>query len=147
MGVTLLASAAQTASGTQDLQDNFSGLASASLLLNLTAAATEVGDTLDVYIQHSADCGTTYDDFVAFTQMLGNGGAKKFVAEWSALDSPESELHAPADAALAAGVLQGPKGGKWRIKWVIVDVATTGNASFTFSIDAELHRRDGRLER
>jgi hypothetical protein len=132
--VTLVSSAARTASGTQavtitapDLYD------SAVFLLSVSAAATEVGDTLDVYVQSSPDGGTTWDDFIHFTQVLGNGGAKKHLASWAQWITAESEMKAPADAALAAGVLQGPVSGTWRVKWVVVD-AGTANASFTFSV-------------
>lgn len=131
----LLASAARTASGTSD--DIAVGpYASATFLLEVTAAATAVDDTLDVYVQQLVrpdDVTPIYDDFVHFTQVLGNGGAKRFIGEQSSMASPESELHAPADAALAAGILQGPKFGIWRVKWVIVD-AGADNASFTFGL-------------
>lgn len=98
-------------------------------------AATDATDTLDVYVQHSPDGGTTYDDFVHFTQVLGNGGAKKYIATWFRDMAPETEMKAPADASLAAGVLQGPIGSTLRVKWVVVD---SGNAdqSFTFKVEA-----------
>lgn len=131
---TILASAARTASSTQALSADMTRIRSAALLLDVTVAATAVDDTLDVYLQHSPDDGTTWDDFVHFTQVLGNGGAKQYIAEWSGFVSPESEMHALQDAAMGAGVLQGPKSGKWRLKWVIVD-AGADNASFTFSVD------------
>lgn len=110
---------------------------SAVFVLDVTAAATDVGDTLDVYIQHSPDNGATWDDFVHFTQVLGNGGAKKFIAIWHKQVTPESEVHAPADGTLAVGVLQGPVGSLWRWKAKITDAGTV-NASFTFSIKADL---------
>ena len=143
---TLLASAARTASGNSGalpttLVDNPELIRSARFLLKVTAAATEAGDTLDVYVQSSYD-ETNYDDVVHFTQVLGNGGAKTFIAEWQRDVSPESELHAPQDAAIAAGVIQGGKlAAPLRIKWVIVDVATFGNQSFTFSVQAEFEYR------
>ena len=132
--ITLVPSAARTASGTQAVTINAPNLYdSAVFLLSITAAATDVGDTLDVYLQHSPDGGTTYDDFAHFTQVLGNGGAKKYLASWAHWVTAESEMKAPADGGLAAGVLQGPVGSTWRIKWVVVD-AGTANASFTFSV-------------
>ncbi len=131
----LVASAARTANGNSGALylTHASGMRAAAFLLNVTAAATDAGDTLDVYVQHSSDGGTTYDDFIHFTQVLGNGGAKKFVAHWVGTIAPTSALHAPADAALAAGVNQGPIGDTLRVKWVIVD-AGTANVSFTFSV-------------
>jgi hypothetical protein len=137
---TLLASAARTASGTSTLAPPFGGdFKAAVFLLSVTAAATDVGDTLDVYLQSSVDGGTTWDDFAHFTQVLGNGGAKKYLATWTSLVSPESELKANADAALAAGVLQGPVGSPWRVKWVIADAGTV-NVSFTFSLSVSVTR-------
>jgi hypothetical protein len=112
------------------------GVKALILQLTVSAAATESGDLLDVYVQHSPDDGTTWDDFIHFTQVLGNGGAKKFIATWMRDVTPESELKAPADASLAAGVLQGPISPTLRVKWVIVD-ASTDNASFTFSVTAQ----------
>lgn len=131
--ITLVSSAARTASGTQAVTIPAPNLYdSAVFLLDVTVAATDVGDTLDVYLQHSPD-GTTWDDFAHFTQVLGNGGAKKFLASWAHWVTAESELKAPADGALAAGVLQGPVSSTWRVKWVVVD-AGADDASFTFSV-------------
>lgn len=137
--MVILPSEARTSSNVAANTGNFGNIHAAAFLLTVSAAATEVGDTLDVYLQSSIDGGTTWDDFVHFTQVLGNGGAKKYIAYWNALPSPESELGAPTDATLAAGVKQGPIGEKIRTKWVIVD-AGTANASFTFKIDASLVR-------
>lgn len=134
---TLVASAARTASGNSGaitpFANKFNSVQAVVFLLIVSAAATDAGDLLDVYIQHSPDDGTTWDDFAHFTQVLGNGGAKKFIATWNRDVTPESELKAPADAALAAGVLQGPVSPTWRVKWVVVDAGTV-NVSFTFSI-------------
>lgn len=140
MPITLLASAARTASGTASITaiPHPELVRSAVFQLDVTAAATEVGDLLDVYLQHSPDGGTTWDDFVHFTQVLGNGGAKKFLASWRGDVVPETEMKAPGDATLAAGaVVQGPVGKSWRVKWVVVDAGTV-NASFTFSLSADL---------
>src|ERR1051325_11319265 len=131
----LLPSGARVVSGTADLSRKFYNIQAAAFLLNVTVAATAAGDTLNVYIQSSMDAGTTWDDFVSFTQVLGNGGAKKFMAYWNGMITPETELGAPGDGVLAAGVKQGPIGEQVRIKWVIV----SGSApSFTFTMDASL---------
>ena len=137
----LLPSAARTVSGTLVLPGDFTDLASAVFLLDVTNADTEAGDTLNVYIQHSPD-GVTYDDFVSFAQFIGTAAAANRRATWSALAAPETEHAATGDAVLAVGtVVQGPTAGKWRIKWVIVDVATLGNQSFTFSVSMDAQRR------
>lgn len=137
MSLSLVASAARTSSNNSGALTPFGQkvgrLKAALFFLSVTAAATESSDTLDVYVQHSPDDGTTWDDFIHFTQVLGNGGAKKFIASWTRDVTPESELKAPADGSLAAGVLQGPIAPTIRVKWVIVDSGTQ-NASFTFSL-------------
>ncbi len=130
----LVASQAVTASGNSrsSAVGLHGGTVAAEVLLNVTAAAAAVGDTLDVYVQGSVDGGTTWDDVIHFTQVLGNGGAKKFLARWQGLIASTTPLAAPQDAALAAGVAQGPHGLLWSVKWVI------GGATpaFTFSVAA-----------
>lgn len=130
----LLSSGARIASGEQVSLGGYSQITSAVIQLTVSAAAAAAGDTLDVYIQHSVDGGTTYDDFVHFTTVLGNGGAKKFLAFWSGLVAPETELGAPTDGTLAVGVKQGQTGSKWKTKWVIAG----GTPNFTFKVDADL---------
>lgn len=136
---TLLASAARTSSSTAAVTiSNLQLVRSLVVQLDVTAAATDVGDLLDVYLQHSVD-GTNYDDFIHFTQVLGNGGAKKYLAHWHRDVTPTTAQHAPNDGALAAGVAQGPVGcSAWRVKWVVVD-AGTDDASFTFSVKAQVN--------
>lgn len=134
MAETLRASTVTTASGSLALTPSQVGrIVSAVFLLDVTAAATDVDDTLNVFLQHSVDGGSTYDDFVAWTEVLGNGGAKAEQAHWSRVALPESELRAAVDAALGDGVLQGPVGNDWRLKWTIVDPGA-GTASFTFAV-------------
>ncbi len=103
------------------------------MLLSVTAAATAAGDTLNVFVQASNDGGTTWNDVIAFTQVLGNGGAKKFEAEVNLNVAPTVAMGAPTDATLAAGSInQGPHGTLWRPKWTVVN---NTSPSFTFSID------------
>jgi hypothetical protein len=131
---TLVASRTETASGTASVGVRSpADLDVSTFLLSVTAAATEVGDKLNVYMQSSPDGGTTYDDFLHFTEVLGNGGAVKHIAIVNFRVTPTSSLHTPNDAGLSVGVNQGPVSNLWRAKWVVVD-ASTDNASFTFSI-------------
>lgn len=110
---------------------HFEQIVAATFLLNVTVAATGAGDTLDVYVQHSIDDGTNFDDFIHFTQVLGNGGAKKLRAQWLMYGgSPTVPLGPYLDATMAAGVNQGPIGGFWRTKLVVVG----GTAAFTFTL-------------
>jgi|SRR6185295_9128788 len=127
-----------TADGNKVIVGDFGNIVAASFLLVVLAAATEVGDTLDVYIQSSID-KNTYDDFIHFTQVLGNGGTKQYIAYWNALMAPEAEIAAPADATMSVGVKQGPIGSTLRVKWKVVD-AGTANASFTFALAANFVR-------
>lgn len=137
---TLVPPAERTASGTGSVSLSHSYVIEAAVFqLSVTAAATDSDDTLDVFIQHTVDGGTTWDDFVHFTQATGDGGAVTYLASWQSNATPESELKAPADAAMAAGVLQGPAAGEWRVKWVVVDSNGAGGAgdedvAFTFAV-------------
>lgn len=128
----LLASQTVTASGNSrsSAVALHGGTIAAEVLLSVTAAATAAGDTLDVYVQAAVD-GTSWDDVIHFTQVLGNGGAKKFLARWQAQIAPTTALAAPQDAALSAGVAQGPHGLLWSVKWV---VASASSPSFTMSV-------------
>jgi len=140
-GVTLLASAARTANGTATITAFDPSLAdSVTFFLDITAAATQVADKLDVYVQHSWDGGTTWDDFAHATQADGNGGAVSYLMFWCrACTAPEDEERVEADAALAeASVLQGPTGSTWRLKWVITETGAD-DESFTFSVTADSH--------
>lgn len=98
-----------------------------------TAAATAVGDTLDVFIQ-ALIAGTpgagTWADVVHFTQILGNGGAKTFVAH---INAGQAEAMFDNSAALAAGSIRNIIGDYWRIRYV---VASSSAPSFTFSVVA-----------
>ena len=136
---TLLASAARTA-GTANgsavaLKNSTRALA---FLLNVSAAATDAGDTLDVKIQHSPDQGTTWDDIAHFSQVLGNGGAVKEMAFISLDASPEDELRVPSTALSAGSVMQGPVFPYIRAVGVIVDA--DGDGGFTYSVTMQAIR-------
>ena len=97
--------------------------------LDLTAAATDVIDTLDVYVQANVD--GTWIDVVHFTQCLGNGGAKQFVAKTCrGLADSEFSLATALGAAAVRHILSD----QYRVRWAIVDA--DANASFTFSVSA-----------
>jgi hypothetical protein len=142
--VVLLPSTTVTASGVSTSTGGYGRISAtdvmwAEFLLNVTAAATAAGDTLDVYIQATSDDGTTWDDFVHFSQILGNGGAKKELFRWQGMIAPTTDHAAPADASLAvATIKQGPHGTVWRVKWV---VASASAPSFTFSVTGSGHEK------
>ena len=134
--VNLLASATKTGNGTSDLVTGVRSYRGITVELDVTAAASDVDDTLNVYVQRQLP-GGDYDDIVAFTQVLGNGGAKRFVADVM-FDSQASDERVARDAALATGtVVAVPFGDVLRVKWVIVDPGG-GAVSFTFSVAATL---------
>lgn len=136
---SLVASAARTVSGVSTGIAFPEPTTTAQFVLRVTAAGTLVGDTLDVYLQTSYDGGTSWDDFAHVTQVLGNGGAKAFIVDWARDVTPTTPLKAVQDAAMAAGVNQGPVGSLIRAKWVIVNGG--GTHSFTFDLLMDPHRR------
>lgn len=101
-------------------------------VLDVTAAATDVGDTLDVYVDTSFDGGASFVNIGHFSQVLGNGGAKKYIMSFkpSPVAASNSVL-ATADQA-AAAALQIGFGDRFRYRATTVDA--NANASFTFSL-------------
>lgn len=100
-----------------------------AFVLDVTAAATDAGDTLDVKVQCRLD-GTNYVDVCSFTQVLGNGGAKRHIGKINT-DIAQAMF---ADAALAAGSIRNLIGEVWRVSYTQVDA--DNNASFAFSVTA-----------
>ena len=108
----------------------------ATIILNVTAAATEVDDTLDVYLDTSYDGGTTWVNIAHFTQVLGNGGAKEFAVN-IINKNPVAEIDVAADAA--AGTIRAlALGDRIRYRSVAVDAGGVA-ASFTFGLVAFLN--------
>lgn len=134
--VELLASAARVDAGSQTGSTITIGDAERVLIvLNITASATEAGDTLDVFIDVSWD-GTNWYNAVYFTQQAGNGAAAKEIAVLDAAytTDPDAVLAITADAA--AGVVRQQLIGPYmRVRWVVTEV-TTDNASHTFDVQA-----------
>lgn len=129
--IALLASGAKTVTGTSAVV-KLPGMVNAFVFtLDVTAAATAVDDTLDVAVQTKVD-GTNWVDVCAFTQVLGNGGAKRFGMKTVA---GGSQAIYTAGASLAADAIRNIIGDEWRVRWTIVDAATD-DASFTFSVNA-----------
>lgn len=99
------------------------------LVLDVTAAATDAADTLDVVIQTSIGAAAV-KDCCYFTQVLGNGGAKCHVAK---IVVPVAETMY-SYAALAAGNIKNILGDTINCKYTMVDA--DGDGSFTFSVSA-----------
>jgi hypothetical protein len=96
---------------------------------DLTAAATDVGDTLDVKVQ--TNLGGLWVDVAYFTQMLGNGGTKRFAAK---IMAQTAFALGDVAGALTAGNVRHLFGDEWRVNYVTVDA--NANSSFTFSVYA-----------
>lgn len=99
--------------------------------LNLTAAATDAGDLLDVLVDTSMDGGTTWINIVHYTQLLGNGGAKR---ETMVISPTGNVGTAPLNTAadLAAAGVRHVLGSQYRVRYVQVDADS--DAVFTFTV-------------
>jgi len=128
---TLAALAARTASANGDGVE-ITGRRKWIFLLNVTASATDAGDTLDVYVDFSIDGGTTWINAVHFTQQAGNGAAKKEYAVLDGTTPGTSVVVATSDAASAA-VRPAAFGPLWRARWAIADTGGD-DASHTFGV-------------
>jgi hypothetical protein len=106
-----------------------SSMNAVSFVLDVTAAATDAGDTLDVKVQTLLG-GAVWVDAVHFTQVLGNGSALKHVAKIMA-DTAQAMF---ADGALGAGSVRHLMGDEWRVHYTQVD--GDSNGSFTFTVNA-----------
>jgi hypothetical protein len=92
--------------------------------LNLSAVPAGGTPTLDVYLQTSADGGTTWRD-VAHTQFAAAALHRFF--QFSDEAGASTSVLAASDAALAGEtVAQGPWGDMLRLKWVFAAGASTG---------------------
>ena len=122
---TLQASAEQTATGTGTATICPQASEAIAFTLDVTAAATDVGDLLDVYVQTKID-GTNWVDVVHFTQVLGNGGAKRYMAKIIAgVATAEFEN----GTALGAAAVRNLMGTEYRVRWTVTD-AGSDNALF-----------------
>jgi hypothetical protein len=98
-------------------------------VLNVTAAATEVTDTLDVYIDTLFGTAT-WINIAHFTQILGNGGAKaRFVVTVPANMLTTDDVSTDC----AVGVSRGVVGSQFRGRYIEVDGGGAAS-SFTFSL-------------
>ena len=131
--VTLAASAERTtgASGT-----GTSALAlcrRVQVLLDITASASQAGDTLDVYVDVLAPDGATWVNAVHFTQQAGNGAARKEIATLDPANPGTSVVNVTSDAN-AAAVRPALWGSQMRARWAIANGG--GTHAFTFAVTA-----------
>lgn len=122
----LLASAARTATGTGDAVE-LQGYSALFLQLDVTAVATAAADTLNVFIQTMVD-GSNWVDVYHFTEVVGNGGAKRYFGKL-VFDAALTEFENAAALAAAGG--RSIFGDSYRVRWAVIDDTSP---SFTFSV-------------
>lgn len=130
--LTLLASGAITATSSGTAAVNLDGFDADALIvqLDVTAAALAVGDTLDMFVQTTVD-GTNWVDIVHFTQVLGNGGVKRFFAK---VGRPTVETMFENATALAAASVRNLLGNQFRTRYTIAGATP----NFTVSVKANV---------
>ena len=99
--------------------------------LDLTAAAADAEDILNVWIQTSID-GVKWANVIYFSQCLGDGGAKRYIQKLL-LNAAQAELNVAN--ALSPGDQKHIAGDYFRAAYSIVDESETANSSYTFSVD------------
>lgn len=103
--------------------------------LNCSAVPTGGAPTLDVYLQTSADNGSTWQDIAHF-QFTTAAVSRFFRIAGGA--AGETTTFAASDAALAGDtVKQGPWGDQLRVKWVFAAGGSTGIYTLTVTVVAK----------
>lgn len=127
-------------SGTINLAKLAGGSADAvQFFLNVTESGTPT--TLDVYLQHSPDSGTTWYDFGHFTQ-VGAVSTSIQSLTWARKNQADNTtakaVTVTGDAALASGVvINGPIVDTYfRVKWVIAGTSYAFSVFCVFDRDA-----------
>ena len=134
--IVLAASAARTATaGTNGTAYVLGGERSViQVMLKMTAATHEAGDTLDVYVDFLGPDGATWVNAIHFTQEHGDHAAATYIVNLIPSACDTTPVVVTSDAA--AGVVR-PQvfGSQIRARWVIVD-SGDADASFTFAVTA-----------
>jgi hypothetical protein len=104
------------------------------VLLNVTATLTDTNDTLDVFVDFSLD-NSIWFNAVHFTQVLGDGGAKQFIAILDPSTPGTADVETTSDAAVHT-VRPYVFGPYVRARWTVVDPDGTDDCSFTFAVSA-----------
>ena len=130
--ITLAASAPRTANGNGDWVYIGGERSRYIFLLDITASATDAGDTLDVFIDISFDGTNSAGNAAHYTQQAGNGAAAQEIAVLDSQTPGTSVITVTSDAA-AAAVRPALFGAYYRARWEVVD-SGNGNSSHTFSV-------------
>ncbi|HWX42118.1 MAG TPA: hypothetical protein VN345_13300 [Blastocatellia bacterium] len=129
--VALLLSTAINANGTGNSVLGLGQYKNLYAVLNLTAVPAGGAPTLDVYLQSSADAGTTWRD-LAHTQFT-TSAVVRFVAI-SGDSAGSTSIVAASDGQLAGEtVVQGPWGDRLRIKYVFAAGGSSGSYQLAIS--------------
>jgi hypothetical protein len=133
--VELLASAAHTQeTNSRGASVDVGDWDKAIIILDITASATDAGDTLDVYVDISWDGGTNWYNAIHFTQQAGNASAKVEMASLNAAvaNAPGGDLQINANAA--SGVVRASMCGPLISVRSTVARVTGTDESHTFSV-------------
>lgn len=103
--------------------------------LDVTASATAAGDLLDVYVDTSFDGGTTWVNIGRFTQVLGDGGAKKFIMSFKSIPLTSSNSVAYGANQAESAALQIGFGDNIRYRGITTEATAV---AFTYSVTAFL---------
>lgn len=128
---TVKASSTETANGNSSSVRLPNAPNAMAFILDVTSAGTDAGDTLDVKVETKLD-GSNWVSICAFTQITGDGGAKRHVAK---VVSSASESMFEDSSSLSAGSVRNLLGDAFRVSWTIAD-SGDGDQSFTFSVSA-----------
>lgn len=134
----LRASSAQATAGTVTGDAVALGRAYRELIvqLDVSAAATDATDTLDVYVDTSFDGGTSWVNIGHFAQVLGNGGAKTLLMSFCNQNPGASAVTDASSDTAAGATRQIGFSDKLRYRGVMVDA--DANGSFTYGVTAYL---------
>ena len=97
-------------------------------MLDVTAAAADSGDDLDVTVEGSLD-GSLWFEVVSFTQVLGEGSA---IQHYEPVQPNLNTNSFTGASTVAAGASIAVFAKYYRVRWTITD--TGANSSFTFSV-------------
>ncbi len=100
-------------------------------IIDVTAAATDVGDTLNITIE--TQIGAKWHPVYQATEFLGNGGAKIESSD-KILPLANGGHDASFAGTLAANASLDVIGTAWRVAYVVVDADS--NSAFTFTVTA-----------
>lgn len=114
--------------------------------LNVSQMPVSSSQTLNVFVRHSPDGGTTFDDFVAFATVAPSSSnstnllTAQQIALWVRDVAPSSSaiVRTPATRTLAAGtVLQGPLGSIWRAE-AVANTSTSSSQAWKINVSAQV---------